>query len=564
MRAGNYLLVLLLVLLAAALVNPEPRKRPRKSKERAGDENFHKIRKQDFKKAKKGSSYGTVPFIDKEDKEYWNKQAQATLRDRLTVRPQVSQAKNVILFLGDGMSMATVTAARIMKGQRTGKWEHEDLAWESFPYSSLIKTYTTDSQVTDSAASATAYLCGAKANRGTIGVDVNVNRENCSAQQDDSFHVHSLAKWFQDAGKSTGFVTTTRVTHATPAATYAHVADREWEDDHEITNDGVDDVACDDIAEQLILNEPGRNFKVIMGGGRRVLLPNTEVDVEEGRRGYRRDGKNLIQEWQRQKNSRGQRGAYVWNRDDLLALDVANTDFLLGLFGYSHMDYLVERDRVMDPSLPEMTKAALEILQKDPNGYFLLVEGGLIDLGHHGNKAQKAVTETVELEEAVQVALSMTRREDTLVLVTADHSHSLTMNGYPSRHTDILGIADISDEDFLPYTTLLYGNGPGFQHQTSGLRPDISQDDLLDVNYRHASAVPRDSAAHGGEDVGLWAVGPHSHLFTGVFEQNYIPHALAYAACVGEGLTFCGNNRYRRNFGQRWTSRGQMRWRSRG
>ncbi|XP_069938648.1 alkaline phosphatase-like isoform X2 [Cherax quadricarinatus] len=528
------------------------------------DENFHKSRKQQYKKAKKGSSYDTVPFIDKEDKTFWRKEAQKELETQLGVRPRVTQAKNVILFLGDGMSVATVTAARIMKGQKTGKWEHQDLAWETFPYSAIIKTYTADSQVADSAASATAYLCGVKNNRGTIGVDVNVNRENCSAQHDPTFHTHSIAKWFQDGGKSTGFVTTTRVTHATPAGVYAHIADREWEDDHEITADGLDAEHCDDIAEQLILNEPGRNFKVIMGGGRRVLTPSDVLDVEESRYGFRKDGKNLINMWIDDKASRGVRASYVWNRDDLLALDTSKTDYLLGLFGYSHMDYVVERDSAMDPSLPEMTKAALEVLQKDPNGYFLLVEGGLIDLGHHGNKVQKALSETVEMAEAVQVAVSMTSQEDTLVVVTADHGHSLTINGYPTRHTDILGIGDISSEDFLPYTTLLYGNGPGFQPQVNGHRPDVSKDDLMDVNYRHAASVPLDSAAHTGDDVGLYAIGPHAHLFTGVHEQSYIPYALAYAACVGDGLTFCGSNRFRRNHGLLPSNRGQSKLRQRG
>ncbi|KAK3857768.1 hypothetical protein Pcinc_035998 [Petrolisthes cinctipes] len=286
-----------------------------------------------------------------------------------------------------------------------------------------------------------------------------------------------------------------------------------------------------------------------MGGGRRGLLPNTVKDVEEGgKSGYRRDGRNLIQEWQRQKTSLrpSVKHSYVWNRDDLLALDTSNTDYLLGLFGFSHMDYAVERDNARDPRLPEMTKAAIEVLQRDPNGYFLFVEGGLIDLGHHGNKGRKAVTETVELDEAVQVALSMTNPSNTLIVVTADHAHSLSINGYPTRHTDILGIAETSDMDYLPYTTLLYGNGPGFQDHTRGMRPDITDDDLLDPNYRQSAAAPRDSAAHSGDDVGLWALGPHAHLFTGVHEQSFIAHALAYAACVGDGLTFCGGNRFRR------------------
>lgn len=548
-----------------------PRFTSNNNKIRAGEEEFHKSRKQTYRKVKKGSSYTRVPFINKEDRDFWNSDAQSVLQKQLKIFQQKRQAKNVILFLGDGMSTATVTATRILKGQRSGKWEREVMEWDNFPHSAMLKTYTTDSQVADSAASATAYLCGVKGNLGTIGVDVNVQKENCTAQQDSTFHTDSIAKWFQDAGKSTGLVTTMRVTHATPAGAYAHIADREWEDDHEITGDGEDANGCDDIAEQLILNDPGRNFKVIMGGGRRVFLPKNLADVEEKyRKGYRSDGKNLINTWINTKKRQGSRAKYVWNRDDLLATDTSNTDYLLGLFAYSHMDYLLERDHSMDPSLPEMTKAAIEVLQKDNNGFFLLVEGGLIDHGHHGNKAIKALTETLEMDEAVEMAKKMTNSVDTLIVVTADHSHTMTINGYPSRHTDILGLGDYSDEDYMPFTTILYGNGPGYRSTVNGHRPDPSEDDLHDLNYRQAGAVPINSAAHAGEDVGIWASGPFSHLFTGVYEQNYIPHALAYAACVGNGITFCGNNRRGGNVNRgraitrRNRSRGTRRWTQQG
>ncbi|XP_045103302.1 alkaline phosphatase-like isoform X2 [Portunus trituberculatus] len=489
-------------------------------KDRAGDENYHRQRKLQYKKAKKGSSYDTVPFIDPEDQAYWNKKGQDELDKQLLNRPVLRKAKNIILFLGDGMSISTVTAARILKGQYSGLWEKENLEWEIFPYSAIIKTYTTDSQVADSAASANAYLSGVKSNKGTVGVDVNVELRNCSAQLDESFHLSSIADWFQNAGKSTGFVTTTRVTHATPAALYAHVANREWEDDEEVRRDREDPDTCEDIAEQLIFSETGKKFKVVMGGGRRNLLPKTVRDVVENKKGYRNDG----------------------------------------LFGYSHMDYTIERDNTQDPSLPEMTKAALEILQRDAGGYFLLVEGGLIDLGHHGNKGKKALTETLEMDEAVKVVLSMVNLQETLVVVTADHGHSLSINGYPSRHTDILGVAEVSGEDYLPYSTLLYGNGPGYRIHTPGNRPDPSRQDMGDVNYRQDAAVPLSSAAHSGDDVGLWATGPHAHLFTGVHEQNYIAHALAYAACVGNGRTFCGGG-VRRNRGARvCRGRGQRQW----
>ncbi|KAK7075978.1 hypothetical protein SK128_006301, partial [Halocaridina rubra] len=122
----------------------------------------------------------------------------------------------------------------------------------------------------------------------------------------------------------------------------------------------------------------------------------------------------------------------------------------------------------MDPSLAEMTKAAIEILQKNEQGFFLLVEGGRIDQAHHENQAGKALSETLELEEAVQVALDLTPSEETMIIVTADHGQALSINGYPARKSDILGIGDVSGVDNIPYTILLYGNGPGYDAKTVG------------------------------------------------------------------------------------------------
>ncbi|XP_068218734.1 alkaline phosphatase-like isoform X2 [Palaemon carinicauda] len=477
--------------------------------------------------------------IQGEDMAFWRQDAQATLQKQLKLKKKVAKAKNVIFFLGDGMSITTVTAARILKGSQTGLWEREKLSWEEFPNSAFSKTYTTNAQVPDSAATATAYLHGVKCNQATIGVDSNVKLNDCEAQRNPAFQTTSIAKWFQDAGRSTGFVTTTRVTHATPAATYAHVASRRWEDDESVLESEQDPELCDDIAEQLIFGEPGKNFKVILGGGRRHFYPEDKFDIEDGKPGYRTDGKDLINAWKEEKASRGAKASYIWSRDELMAVDVKNTDHLMGLFSYSHMDYVINRDTVMDPSLPEMTQKAIEMLQKDENGFFLLVEGGRIDHGNHYNSPRRSLTEALEFDQAVQVALNMTNPEETTILVTADHAHSLSINGYPKRHSDILGISEVSDNDNMPFTTLLYATGPGHEITENCSRSDPSQADLTDKEYQHTSAVPRNSSSHEGTDVGIWVTGPHSHLFTGVYEQNYIPHALAYAACVGNGLTYC-------------------------
>lgn len=116
----------------------------------------------------------------------------------------------------------------------------------------FFQTYCVDRQVADSACSATAYLCGVKANYATLGVTGSVKRKDCNAMRNTTNHVLSLAHWAQDAGKASGIVTTTRITHASPGGTYAHTADRDWEADAHVVKDGWDPEQCEDIASQLV------------------------------------------------------------------------------------------------------------------------------------------------------------------------------------------------------------------------------------------------------------------------------------------------------------------------
>ena len=121
-------------------------------------------------------------------------------------------------------------------------------------------------------------------------------------------------------------MTTTRVTHATPAGSYAHTAFRDWEDDYAMSLDGVDTTACSDIAEQLIEKEPGKNFKVVMGGGRAYFTPESVVDPETQKGGRRLDDRNLVEEWKSSTPS----GAYVTTRDELLQVNLTETDSIFG------------------------------------------------------------------------------------------------------------------------------------------------------------------------------------------------------------------------------------------
>ncbi|XP_051873983.1 intestinal-type alkaline phosphatase 1-like [Pristis pectinata] len=433
------------------------------------------------------------------------------------------------------MGIPTVTAARILKGQLQGKSGEETvLAMESFPHLGLSKTYNVDHQVPDSAGTATAYLCGVKANYGTIGLSAAARRGNCSTTI--GHEVTSVLKRAKDAGKSVGVVTTTRVQHASPAATYAHVADRNWYSDVHLPPDAVNH--CKDIASQLISNV---DIDVILGGGRKYMTPNGTHDPEypdnRWQDGERNDTKNLIKMWLKDRKD----AKYVWNKSQLDAVDVQKTKYLMGLFEPKDMKFELNRNKAMDPSIVEMTEKAIRILSKNSKGFFLFVEdNGRIDHGHHDATAKLALTEAVKFDEAIEKAGSLTDESDTLTIVTADHSHVFSFGGKTYRGNPIFGLAPFNAVDDKPFTSILYGNGPGYAI-VNGTRTNITSISYEDKNYKQQTAVPLPSETHGGEDVAIFAKGPMAYLFHKTHEENYIAHVIAYATCI-EPYTDCSLN----------------------
>ncbi|GIX72506.1 alkaline phosphatase, tissue-nonspecific isozyme [Caerostris darwini] len=352
----------------------------------------------------------------------------------------------VIIIKRESSFEASESGKRQQKGQ-TG--EEYELAFDKFQHVALAKTYNTDSQVGDSGACATALLCGVKGRFETVGLDDKGIYNRCESSFDSK--VLCLADWAQTDGKSTGLVTTTRVTHATPAAMYAHSANRYWESDDKLTKDVPGDLRskgeCKDIARQLIEDSPGKNFNVILGGGRRHFLPHRELDTKNPENaGRREDGRNLIEEWQRDKKSRGLSYKYVSRKRELDKVDPLKVDYLLGLFSPGHMAYESDRDNGVEgePSIAQMTRRAIEVLRKNPRGYLLMVEGGRIDHSHHFNNAHRALVDTLAFEDAVIAALGMTRSDDTLMVVTSDHSHVFAFGGYPKRGNPIFGELNLS------------------------------------------------------------------------------------------------------------------------
>jgi len=468
------------------------------------------------------------------------------------------RARNVILFVGDGMGLTTVAAARILEGQRNGRpGEENTLSFEQLPYTALSRTYNTDAQTPDSAGTMTAMITGVKTRIGVLSVGPGARRADCRAAAADE--LVSLLEIAESAGLATGVVTTTRLTHATPAATFARSPDRNWEDDYAIAPAAAA-AGCRDIARQFIEPRIGNGVDVTLAGGRAQFLPYTERDPEHAAgTGVRRDGRNLIAEWQ----ARNPTGNFVWNASQLDALDPRDNAPLLGLFEPDHMRF--EHDRAGDPggepSLAQMTQIAIDRLSLAPSGYVLLVEAGRIDHAHHFGNAYRALVDTIALSDAVRVAVESTRADETLIVVTADHSHTLTFAGYPARGNPILGkvrgssgeleaTADYAlDELGQPFTTLGYANGPGysgasdtqpegpkrFLHDFSAMakiragRPDLRAVDTAAPDFLQEATVPLKSETHGGEDVAVYARGPGAEAVRGSMEQNVLFHIMLQA-----------------------------------
>lgn len=290
----------------------------------------------------------------------------------------VSSPKNIILLIGDGMGFAHIDASRIWKHGPDGK-----LALDDLPSWGVVTTYSTDDAVTDSAAAATAIATGRK-----------TNNEFVSLSPDGGSAFETILEQAETLGKATGIVVTSTVTHATPAAFYAHVAD------------------CNQqnlIAVQAL--ESG--IDLMFGGGVRHFIP-TEVSLAMSAGeclGRRTDGRDLISEAE-------SNGYSVTTDGDFLA----NVSLpVLGLFACNGMNFDLER-QPDEPSLSEMTRRAIDLLSESGEGFFLMVEGSRIDQASHSNDPSQTIGETLAFDEAVRVVLEFAMSDgETLVIATADH-----------------------------------------------------------------------------------------------------------------------------------------------
>lgn len=434
----------------------------------------------------------------------------------------VERARNVILFIGDGMGVSTLTAARIYEGQKRGADGASNLLpFERFPDLALVRTYSADNLVTDSAASASALLTGHRTLNGALGVTDEIALADCASAK--GRQVPTLAEEAKQAGLAVGVVTTAAITDATPASLYAHTPSRRWQSDADMPPEAVEG-GCVDIARQMLDRPDAARFDVMLGGG------SANFVSEDGKR---MDGRDLVAEW------RKAGGAYVATGSELNALP-PGTSRLLGLFAPNNMmRESVRRSTDTDaPRLVDMTTRAIEILRRNKQGYFLMVEGALIDKSHHVSLAADALNETVEFAEAVAAAAAMTDPKDTLIIVTADHSHGLTLNG-GKRDTPILGVLQGTDDDppvaldGRPVPILMYATGPGAPGPGEP-RSVPTEADMADPDRLTYAAIPLPSAAHTGEDVAAYARGPGASQIRGLMDQPGVHRAMRRALGLGK------------------------------
>ncbi|MFN3596514.1 MAG: alkaline phosphatase [Rubricoccaceae bacterium] len=430
-------------------------------------------------------------------------QAQSTQRipDAAPIDPRAPRGgtpRNVILMIPDGFGIASATMARMATGRK--------LALDSF-VTGHCGTQSSDSFVTDSAAAGTALASGVRSYNGAIGMD------------DARRPVASLLEAARARSMKTGLVTTTRMTHATPAVFAAHVTSRAMEEE---------------IALQMLATAPD----VMLGGGIEFFLPTPE--------GRRRDGRDLLAEARAA-------GYEVITRGPELA--TARGERLLGLFSVNHLAYEVDRPNTDQPSLAEMTRKALALLHGTSEGFFVMVEGGRIDHAGHGNDAVGHLSDTLAYDAAVAEALAFAEADgETLVVSVADHECgglSIGRDGRYAFRPEVLLEARASAEGLMAdlarrtggaranlaaVEATILANAPiealededrarlvTALQSTSQYEPGQS---MAAVISRHAVAGWT-TGGHTGEDVTIHAAGPGSDQFTGHLENFEVPRRIA-------------------------------------
>jgi alkaline phosphatase len=436
----------------------------------------------------------------------------------ILIAPSVFAAQNVIVLVPDGCDQSVVTAARWYKQHVLN--DEQPLALDEMGVTGMVKTHMANSVITGSAAAATAFATGEKTTVRFLGVGPDPvlypNLSGFNSTIAPYAPIQSVLEAAKLKGKAVGLVSTSRITHATPAAYASHIQDR-----------GMDN----EIMEHLVYQD----LDVVFGGGKRHLLP-----TEEG--GKRTDGENLI-------DVLLERGyQFVETAEDL---DAARNRKIWGMFADSHMSADIDRAEFApgEPSIAEMTAKAIKILKRDDDGFFLMVEGSQVDWAGHNNDPIYMITDFLAFDAAVAKALKFAKKSDTVVYVFPDHDTGSMSIGHKYAFT---GYTDTSVEDLVePLAGMKitsyaleqklnedysHGNIKNVVYEWWGLEvtdADIEQCEyLMDVeglsfNYALASVVCENHTVfgwttygHTGEDVPLWSYYDGEAAAVGIFDNT--------------------------------------------
>lgn len=458
--------------------------------------------------------------------------------------PETPKAKNIIFFLGDGLSVAHRTAARLMsKGMTEGK-ANGRLAMDDLDHMAFIGTSSTGAIATDSANTMSAYMTGHKSAINALGVYA----DRTPASLDDP-KVEDIAEALRrQTKKSLGIVALSELEDATPAAVVSHTRRRA-------------DKA--EIVGMMFAQKP----EVVLGGGSAYFLSK---DVPGSKRKDDKDYIKLFQE-----------AGYQLATDKDELQKVAGADHILGLFHTSNMDYAVDRMQLKmgtvdkfpkQPGLVEMTKVALDNLQKNPEGFFLMVEGSDIDKASHPLDWDRAVFDTIEFDHAIAVAREFQKSHpDTLIVVTGDHTHGVsligtiddTKNVKEGREKvgtyDAAGFPNYEDKDgdgypdtiaVTKHLAMFANNGPDhyetFEPKLDGpFEPAVKNQNgeyVANEKYKDVPGamfvegnIPRDedTGVHAVDDVVLQAAGPGAEEFHGYMEESDVYRVLADTFALG-------------------------------
>lgn len=435
-------------------------------------------------------------------------------------------AKNIILFVGGGMNVDTIGAARIQAGKfeatrknQPGCGEEHELSFDKFPYSGFCKTYSLNSQTPSSRSAGTALLSGFKSKSGSLNC---FNDKKCKEKNDNKpvLPRSLLFKMKRSRGVEkfkTGIVTNTQFYDGTTAAAFSKQK-----------------------------NKGGKSIKKIANGLNYALEKKLlDLSFSGGLDTFR----NTVSK---------QRNDIVTTKkmmQSLIASNDSRTEPFVGMFAKEELLFEDERcneNNNEEPSLSEMAEKAVELLASgSENGFFLMVEAGNIERAHQKTQGLRAVNEAVELDSAVQAVKKQLKNlqhetkhrnifQETLMIVTADHGHTFTFGQWDSPRGikvskrpqkgpaalifDIGGILSESSPVGGYYA------GPGKNHVKTNLKHENN------IDVKHMSAVDTENTPISGEDVPVFAEGPFAHLFSGVMEQSYVGSTMAFAACTKE---FC-------------------------